>query len=97
MSIDEYITTIGNPDQVQELLKIKQISDQVDPSHHSLEHICLISSILKRPIEIFIQNSLHYVIGSEYSNDAKDNVIQIEKILSSKDPKWRKLTGIYYI
>ena len=89
-TFDEYVKTIDDQEQLQELKKIQEIENLAENDQQSLEYIYLISRAIDRPIEIFINDSLHYTVGADlFGNDA----IQIEKILTFQGSKWRNLTS----
>ena len=89
MSFDQYIQTIHDQEQVNELQKIKEFENFVEIDKQNLEYISLISRAIERPIEIFIHSDLYYTVGSEFLGNG--DAIQIEKVLTFQGPKWKKL------
>ena len=89
MTFDQYIQTIHDQEQVNELQKIKEFENFVEIDKQNLEYISLISRAIERPIKIFIHSDLYYTVGSEFLSNG--NAIQIEKVLTFQGPKWKKL------
>ena len=92
VSFDKYIQSITDAERLKDLEKIKEIENLEEDDKQSFEHIYLISRTLKRPIEIFINDNLHYTIGLDFQGISK--AIQVEKLIQFGRPKWKKLTGI---
>ena len=76
--------------EIENVEEIK-IENLEESDKQSFEHISLISRALKRPIEIFINDNLHYTIGLDFQGVSK--AIQVEKLITPERPQWKKLTG----